>query len=98
MFVSYSGKDIRIRYQGWQEELDDAFSRDYITEDFDADMDTTKLMRDISDSLGELSQFLYDKEEDEDFIKTFEEAYDSPLSLSNIEFWEEVFNISMSLS
>lgn len=98
VFVSYSGKNVRIRYQGWQEEIDDALSRDYITEDLDADWDTSKLMRDIHETLNELSQFLSDKEEDEDFIKTYEEDYEAPLSLSNLEFWEEASNLSISIS
>ena len=98
IFVSYSGKNVRIRYQDWQQEIDDALSRDYITEDLDVDWNTSKLMRDIDETLNELSQFLSDKEEDEDFIKTYEEDYEAPLSLENLEFWEEAFNLNVSIS
>ncbi len=98
VFVSFSGKNIRIRYQGWEEEIDDALSRDYITESMDADWDTTKLMRNIYGSLCELSEFLNNREEDEDFFNLYEEDYEAPLSLSNLEFWEEAFNVSVSIS
>ena len=99
VFVSYSEKDVRTKYnQHWQEEYDNAVSRDYITEDFEADWHTSKLMRDIYETLNELSQFLSDKEEDEDFIKTYEDDCEAPLSLSNLEFWEEAFNLNVSIS
>ena len=98
VFVSFSGKSLRIRYQGWEEEIDNALSRDYITESMDADWDTTKLMRNIYGSLCELSEFMNNKETDEDFIYAYEEDYEAPLSLSNLEFWEEAFNLSVSIS
>ncbi|MBU4261837.1 MAG: toll/interleukin-1 receptor domain-containing protein [Proteobacteria bacterium] len=97
-FVSYSGKNIRIGYQGWRDEIDEAFSRDYITDDSEADWETSKLMRDLHEALHELDFFLRDKYEDSDFIREYEENFEAPLSLSNLEFWEEAFNLGISIS
>lgn len=100
VFISYSGKGLRIGDHGWQEELDDAISRDYITEDLEADWETTKTMRNIYDALNDLSQFLREKEDedDEDFLHVYEEEYESPLSLSNLEFWEDAFSINITIT
>ncbi|MCP4764243.1 MAG: TIR domain-containing protein [archaeon] len=98
IFIDYSGKDIQINHIEWGEDLDDALSRDYITEEGYADWDTTKLMRGIQRRLGDLNQFIDDHEEDEDFIENYEENYDAPLSMSNLEFWEEAFDSGVSLS
>ncbi len=97
-FVSYSGKNIRIGYQGWRDEIDEAFSRDYIRDDNEADWETSKLMRDIHEALNELNFFLRDKYENSDFINAYEENYEAPLSLSNLEFWEEAFSLGISIS
>ncbi len=98
VYISHSGKDIRIRYEGCEEQIDDAISKDYIGEDLEADWHTTKLMRDLDQALSDLSSFIGDKEEDEDFFQTYDEELDAPLSMANIEFWEEAFNVGISIS
>lgn len=98
IFVTYSGKDVRIGWQGWEEQIDDARSRDYIDDDLEVDWSTTKLMREIKSALSEVDQFIYDKIEDVDFLNIYEEKFDAPLSISNIEFWEEAFNVGVSIS
>ena len=97
-FVTFSGKEVNIRYQGWEEQIDDAISRDYISENLKADWSTSKLMREINDSLSEVNQFINDKYEDEDFLNSYEEEFEAPLSISNIEFWEEAFNVGVTIS
>lgn len=97
-FVSFSGKEVSIRYQGWEEQIDDAISRDYITEDLKADWSTSKLMREINDSLSEVNQFIDDECENEDFLNSYEEDFEAPLSISNIEFWEEAFHVGIAIS
>lgn len=98
IYISHSGKDIRIRYEGWEEQIDDAISKDYIDEDLDVDWHTTKLMRNLDQALSDLSSFLIDKEEDEVFFQTYSEEFEAPLSMANIEFWEEAFNVGISIS
>ena len=98
LFVSHSGKNLRIGVQGWREEIDDALSRDYITEDLEADWTTSNLMREIDTALNDLGHFLSDKEETSDFIRAYEEDYEAPLSLSNREFWEEAFELDIAIS
>lgn len=98
VFVSYSGKDIRVGHEGWRDELDEAFSRDYITDDFEVDWYTSKLMRDIHEKLKELSRFLKVNSNDVDFVNAYEDSFTAPLSLYNIEFWEEAFNLNVTIS
>ncbi len=98
VFVSYSGKEIVIRGQGWEEDIDDALSKDYITEEGNPDWHTTKFMSDLNRALSDLSSFLSDKEEDEDFIGDYEEQFEAPLSMANIEFWEDAFNVGIAIS
>jgi len=97
-YISFSGKDVRLGYQGWRDEIDDAISRDYIDEDQEADWVTSKVMRSLESSLNELDLFIKDHNEDEDFISAYDEEYDAPLSLSNIDFWEKAFNLSVVIS
>jgi TIR domain len=97
-FVSYSEKNIDINIEGWKTELDEAISRDYITEDLDADWETTSLMQDIKEALDELENFLNEKDTDENFTETYQDKYKAPLLLSNMSFWEEAFEVSNSIS
>lgn len=58
-------------------------------------------MREIKEALDKLSQFIYSIEEDErkeKFLDIYEEEYDSPFSLSNLEFWEEAFELPIYIS
>jgi len=98
VFVSYSGKNVKVRNQEWEELLDEAISRDYITENLDADWETSKLMRVLYESLNHLNHFIRDKEDDESFQKEYEDSFSAPLSLSNMDFWKEAFNLPISIS
>lgn len=97
-FVSFSEKEVRIRHQGWETQIEEAISKDYITERLEADWNTSKLMNSIYDSLREVSQFIENKSEDDDFLNSYDEEFEAPLSISNIDFWEEVFKVGVSIS
>ncbi len=98
LYSSFSGKNLRISYQGWEEEIDDAISRDYITDDLEADWDTTMMMRDLYTDLVALKRFIADNESDEIFRESYYEDYAAPLSLANRNFWEDAFELTISIS
>ena len=91
VFVSYSGKDLSIDYQGYEQEIDDAISRDYITNELETDWETTNLMANIRESLDAIHLFIAENSASEDFVHAYESIHDAPLSMSNIAFWEEAF-------
>ena len=97
IFVDWSNKDIQIKFGNWRSDAEDALSRDYITEDGYPDWDTTKFMKNLHMELRALAEFLNNNEEQESFIEDYEDNYDAPLSLSNLDFWEEVFNTQVAL-
>lgn len=94
IFKSYSGKDIKIGWEGNREELDEALANDYIDEDLDVQWEQTKEMKAISDALGNVSRFM-SSELNNDFYESFEDTFDSPLDIKNKGFWEEVFEASI---
>jgi len=97
IFKSYSGKDIKIGWEGNREELDDALANDYIDEELDVKWDSTKEMEKILKSLNKVSKFI-GSELGNDFYEQYKDEYSSPLEIKNKRFWEEVFNIYISFN
>jgi len=95
IFKSFSNKDITIQWEGWKTQLDNAISRDYITEELDADWDTTKEMKEVYAALMEVDKIISAGETDVSFLDEYESEFDAPLKLSNITFWEECFKINV---
>lgn len=94
IFKSYSGKDIKIGWEGNRDELDDALANDYIDEDLEVKWEMTKEMRKISDALDKVSTFIV-SELDNDFYELYENEFDSPMEIKNKGFWEEAFEASI---
>lgn len=94
IFKEYTGKDIKINWENYREDIDEAVAEDYITDELDADWDTTPEMQEIYKSLNEISEILARRLEDT-FYEQFKEEYKAPLKLDNKTFWEKVFFVSV---
>lgn len=94
IFKSYSGKEIKIGWEGNRDELDEALANDYINEDLDAKWETTKEMKKIHEALNKVSLF-FDSKLDDDFYNSYDEEFDCPMEISNKRFWEDVFKVSI---
>ncbi len=90
IFKSYSGKEVKIGWEGNRDELDEALANDYIDEDLDIKWDATKEMRKIYKALQNVSSFI-NSDLDEGFDKQYEENYGCPFDISNKKFWEDAF-------
>jgi len=94
IFKEYTGKDIRINWEYYKEDIDEAIAEDFIDEELDADWETTPQMQNIYESLSELSEIL-NRNLDESFDESFKNDYKAPLKIDNKSFWEKVFDITI---
>lgn len=97
IFKSYSGKEVTIKWENNNDEIDEALANDFIDRDLDVKWETTKEMRKIREALDEVSKFLR-KNLKSDFYESYEAAFDAPMEISNKKFWEEVFQASISFN
>jgi hypothetical protein len=97
IFNSYTDKGVSIGWEGNNRELDEAVANDYIDKDLDAKWYETKEMKEIKDSLDNVSSFLSTILED-DFYETYEQTFKSPIDIKNKKFWEEAFEASISFT
>lgn len=98
IFKSYTGKDVTIRWEGSQDELDEAFANDYINSELEILWDATKEMKEIENALEKVRRFLSSSSLNNDFFQEYEDNYNAPLDINNKKFWEEVFEASVSFS
>lgn len=98
IFKTYTDKDVTIQWKGWREQIDEARARDYITDDLYADWSTTKRMGSIYTSLNALGAFIRKNSEEASFSEVYYVQSEAPLSISNLEFWEEAFDVKVYLS
>ena len=94
IFKAYSGKDIRINWENYREDIDEALANDYITDDLDADWDTTQEMQITYETLNELTEIL-GRNLDESFDESFKRVYKAPMKLDNKTFWDKVFDMTI---
>ena len=94
IFKSYTGKNITINWQPYKEDIDEAIANDYITDELEADWETTAEMRKIYDLLSNLSEIL-SRSLDEDFNDSFSHDYSAPIKIDNKTFWESVFETTL---
>ena len=97
IFKSYSGKDIKIKWEGNKEEIDEAYANDYIDDDLVVKWDETSEMKKIRDALDNVSAYI-ESDLDEAFFESYKENFNTPLNINNKLFWEELFDISISFS
>ncbi|MGO8878370.1 MAG: hypothetical protein ACLQMS_02505 [Desulfomonilaceae bacterium] len=84
---------MKINIDGWPDQIASAISKEYINEDFEADWDKTTPMQEVQSSLRDVDNFI--EESSQNFDKQFKNAYKAPLRMSNSDFWQEVFNVSI---
>lgn len=97
IFKSYSGKDIKIGWEGNRDELGEALANDYIDEDLDVQWESTKEMIAINHALNKVSKFISSDLKD-DFYESYDEKFDAKMSINNKGFWEEIFDVSISFN
>ncbi len=93
IFKSYTGKEIVIQWEGRDQELSNAISRDYITDDFEVKWTATSAMQEVRRVLGNVQKFIEKHESKESFVNAYDEEYDAPLDVRNLDFWEQVFQV-----
>lgn len=95
-FKEFSGKNITIRTQYYEEEIDLAIAEDIIDEELNplwdfGDKTPVILVKNVLDELdGFMSPTL-----SEDFFDTYSEKYDAPFDLKNLNFWKEVLDVKV---
>lgn len=97
IFNTYSRKGLTISGDGYGYVLDEARAKDYVNEDLDADFDTTKKMKDIHSALNKVSSFMKFKT-DPNFDDEYVEAFDAPFDINNMEFWEDVLEVDITIN
>ncbi len=90
IFKSYTGKNITINWQAYKDDIDEAFANDFITDELEADWDTTSEMRKMYDLLSNLTEIL-NRTLDDSFDDSFSQDYSAPIKINNKAFWESVF-------
>lgn len=90
IFKTYANKDINIEALAYRVQLDEALANDFINEEMEANFGKTKKMQKLEMLLDELSAFMQ-KDLPAEFEEQFDDEYeDSPFSIDNKLFWEDV--------
>lgn len=94
IFKEFTGKDIKINWEQYRDEIDEAVAEDFITEDFVADWKTTEEMAQVYNSLSDIREIL-ERRLEEEFHARFADEYNAPMKIDNKKFWEEVFTATI---
>ncbi len=94
IFKEYTGKDIKINWENYREDIDEAVAEDFVSEELKADWETTSEMQNLYESLNELSEIL-GRDLPESFDESFKRDYKAPRKLDNKTFWEKVFDVAI---
>lgn len=94
IFKEYTRKDIKINWENYREDIDEAVAEDFVSEELEADWETTTEMQDVYESLNELSEIL-GRDLPESFDESFKGDYKAPQKLDNKTFWEKVFDVTL---
>ena len=94
IFKEFTGKDIKINWENYRDDIDEAVAEDFITDELDADWETTEEMADVYRSLSDIREIL-ERRLEEDFYDRFASEYKAPLKIDNKTFWEKVFAVSI---
>jgi regulator of replication initiation timing len=98
IFIERSGKSLSIDFEGWDSVLQDALARDIILEgeySFVVNWDNPA-MKQVQKSLDEVERFIEQNEVNEGFTAAYENEFQATLSLSNLDFWEEVLGVQIT--
>lgn len=97
IFKSYTGKDVTIKWQGNEEEIDEALANDFIDDELSVRWEETTEMKKTEEAIDKVREFL-SKDLDDDFYALYEENFEVPLSIDNKMFWEKLFEAYISFS
>lgn len=95
IFKSYTGKELTIKWEGNNGEIDEAYANDLIDDELNVRWEETTEMRKMKNAIDKVREFL-DKDLDDDFIELFEKNFKAPMSIGNKMFWEELFDAEIS--
>lgn len=97
IYKSYSRKFTYINIEGWDQNIREAVARDILLDDeqLEPDWHTTKIMRNIHSKLDNLSVFIESNVAVEEFVSVYEDAFEAPLSIANLDFWKQVFDVKI---
>lgn len=91
IYKSFSGSMIKIDWDIYEAELGEAQSRQFIDEDMNADFDTTNHMKELHKLLLKINKLINISRRSNEFPEEFQEEYNIPMDLKNLNFWEDVF-------
>lgn len=94
IFKEYTGKDIKINWEYNRDDINEAVAEDFISEELEADWETTIEMQSVYESLNHLSEILR-RDLPESFDESFKADYKAPQKLDNKTFWEKVLNVTI---
>lgn len=95
IFKEFTGKDIKINWEYYRPDIDEAIAQDYVTDELEADWDTTQEMQDIYESLHEMSEIL-GRSLTYSFDENFKKSYNAPKKIDNKTFWQNVFEVTVN--
>jgi len=97
IYADYSGKDVSIDTYYSRSELGPAIAKDILKADpLEPNWYDTKQMGELHSALSDLSSFIHQNETDESFRLAYENEFEAPFSLSNLDFWTEVLDLRIS--
>jgi hypothetical protein len=94
IFKEYTGKDIKINWEYYREDIDEAVAKDFVSEELNADWETTPEMQNIYETLHEISEIL-GRDTPESFNESFKRDFKAIQKLDNKTFWENVFDVAI---
>jgi len=98
IFIDFSRNDARANGDFYKQDIDDALARKYIyvDDDFSVNWDNSSL-KSLGSELRKLERFM-EEINNKSFSEWFEELYQCDFDMNNLDFWEEVFKVSIYLN
>jgi len=95
IFNDYFRKGLTIDWQSYGADIDDAVSLNQIDgEELSVNWEN-RLMKKIKQALDEFYSYMYQINDDEDFLEQFDTEYKCDFELNNLLFWRKVFFVSV---
>lgn len=93
IYNTYAGKKLIVDFQTYEHKIEEALSRDYLNDDYEAKWYDTPEMEEVYNALLELDDFLTKVKVE--VLSEIEAEYGCNIKLTNLTFWEEVINIDL---
>ncbi|MHB1418192.1 MAG: toll/interleukin-1 receptor domain-containing protein [Bacillota bacterium] len=95
IFNSFTNNDLVVDWTLYSAEIAKAIARKYMDRDYNILWDETTSMEEVSDQLNKLDAFMRKINDIEEFITEYEDNYDGPFNIHNLDFWEEVLGLKL---